>query len=122
MLLWSLEEVAHQLGGISTRTVRRLAAAGELTVVHVGPRLPRVLADSVHAYVARLAQGVHNHSCAESGAWKGEALCPTNDLIRQSGTSVTPTQAAKELDAVLARPTTGKLRRWKQSGSLKRIK
>lgn len=122
MLLWPFEEVAHQLGGISTRTVRRLVAAGELPVVYVGPRLPRVPADSVHAYVARLAQGVHNSSCAESEAWKGKTPWSTDEMIPRSIGVVSPMQAARELDALLARPTAARPKRLKQSGSLKRIK
>ena len=38
-LLWSLEEAARQLGGVSTRTVRRLLEAGEIEPRRVGRRL-----------------------------------------------------------------------------------
>ena len=38
-LLWNLEEAARQLGGISTQTVRRLIAQGELATVRVGSRV-----------------------------------------------------------------------------------
>ena len=37
-LLWSLEEAARQLGGISTKTVRRLAQQGAFPIVKLGRR------------------------------------------------------------------------------------
>ena len=38
MLLWNLDETARQLGGVSTRTVRRLLQRGELPTVRIGAR------------------------------------------------------------------------------------
>ena len=35
-LLWSLQEAARQLGGVSTRSVRRMIEAGELPAVRFG--------------------------------------------------------------------------------------
>jgi len=37
-LLWNLDEAARQLGGISTKTVRRLAQQGAFPLVKVGRR------------------------------------------------------------------------------------
>lgn len=54
-LLWSLEETAHQLGDVSKSTVRRLIHQGELSSCRVGLRLLRIPADSVRAYVERVA-------------------------------------------------------------------
>ena len=38
-LLWDLTETARQLGGVSTRTVRRLLQRGEIQAHRVGRRL-----------------------------------------------------------------------------------
>jgi len=120
-LLWSLDEVARQLGGVSVRTVRRLVENGILPVCRVG-RLVRIPSDFVREYVACMTQGMHNPSCAESGAWKGKKPWSTDETIPRSIGVVSPMQAARELDALLARPTAARPKRLKQSGSLKRIK
>ena len=51
-LLWSLEEAARQLGGVSTRTVRRLIDSGDLTAVKVGRRIT-IPADVAREWVAK---------------------------------------------------------------------
>lgn len=38
-LLWNLDEAARQLGGISIKTVRRLAKSGAFPLVKVGRRV-----------------------------------------------------------------------------------
>ncbi|WP_456378805.1 helix-turn-helix domain-containing protein [Thiolapillus sp.] len=62
-LLWSLNEAAQQLGGVSTRTVRRLIDRGELASCRVGRRL-MVVADSARSYVDGTMKPAHNQSCA----------------------------------------------------------
>ncbi len=121
MLLWSLEEAARQLGGVSKRTVQRLIERGDVAICRVG-RLVRIPSDSVRDYVARVTRGAHNLTGAESGAWKGNNLCHTDVKTPRFGGSVLPTQAARELDALLAQKIAGKPKRLKPSGSLKRIK
>jgi len=43
-------DAATYLGGVSVTTVKRLAAAGHLTVVHVGDR-PMVTVESLRAFI-----------------------------------------------------------------------
>ena len=50
-LLWSLEEAARQLGGISTRTVRRMAQQGAFPLVRIGRRT-LIPAAAVYVWVA----------------------------------------------------------------------
>ena len=71
-LLWSLEEAARQLGGISTRTVRRLLHVGEIEPRRVGKRL-LVCAASVHSYVERLGSEAQNQQGGMCGR-KAHAL------------------------------------------------
>ena len=58
-LLWSLEAAAKQLGGISTRAVRRLLEAGDIEPCHVGGRL-LVSVASVRSYVDRMRPSAQN--------------------------------------------------------------
>ncbi|MGC5248184.1 helix-turn-helix domain-containing protein [Gordonia sp. DT219] len=51
--LYSIDETAEQLGGISRTTVYELVSAGELTKVKLGRR-GLVTAESIAAYVDRL--------------------------------------------------------------------
>ncbi len=110
-LLWSLEEVARQLGGISKCTVRRLIQQGELVSRRVGRRLLRVPSDSVRAYIERtmkpvshakpaleamtedvavMAEGAENPDRAESVACKELKPCHTDARTHLSGGSSTP--------------------------------
>ena len=84
MLLWSIREVALQLGGVSTRTVQRLIKRGELAFVPVG-RLMRVPPGSVQDWIARNLKQAHNQPCAVSVAWKEFTPCHTDETTRQSG-------------------------------------
>jgi excisionase family DNA binding protein len=69
-LLWSLEEAARQLGGISTRTVRRLVAVGEIEPRRVGRRL-LVSAASVRDFVDRLGSKAQNWQSAGRDVQEG---------------------------------------------------
>jgi excisionase family DNA binding protein len=102
MLLWSLDETARQLGGLSRRTVQRLIHRGELPCIRMG-RLVRIPADAVREFVARKIETADNWKRAEPKAWKGAIPCHINAQIRLSGMPVIPTQAARELDVLLKR-------------------
>lgn len=115
MILWSVQEVARQLG-VSARTVFRLIARGNLPGLKLG-RLVRVPADAVLEYVAQLVAQAQNASCVVPVAWKGVIPCHTDERTRQFGGSVSTTQAAIELDALLARKIERKPKPSKPSGS-----
>lgn len=110
-LLWDIEETARQLGGVSTRTVRRLIMRGELPAVRVGRRVS-VPAAGVHTYIERNMQPAHNTPRAEPGVREGgNNACHTVARNPPSGGSITSMQAAKELAAVLELPIARKQRR-----------
>lgn len=115
MILWSVQEVARQLD-VSVRTVFRLIARGDLPGLKLG-RLVRVPADAVLEYVAHLVAQAQNASRVVPVAWKEVIPCHTDERTRQFGGSVSPTQAAIELDALLARKTERKPKPSKPSGS-----
>ncbi|MBX9812899.1 MAG: helix-turn-helix domain-containing protein [Burkholderiales bacterium] len=110
MLLWSLDETARQLGGLSRRTVQRLISRGELPFLRVG-RLVRIPADAVHEYVAARIKTADNQKGVEPVAWKGVAPCHLNAKIHRSSMSATPTQAAQELNVLLERLTKARRKR-----------
>ena len=107
MLLWSLDETARQLGGVSNRTVRRMVERGGIASVHVG-RLVWIVPDSVREFVACNAGQVHNSPRVGSLAWKGIDPCYTNAKAHLTGGQSTPTQPERELDALLEQLTGGK--------------
>src|SRR5450759_4131021 len=109
MLLWSLDETARQLGGISIRFVRRMVERGEILSVYVG-RLVRIRPESVYAFVELQTEQVHNSGCVGSLAWKGIDPCYTNAKAHRTGMQTTPTHPAKELDALLIQLTKRKLK------------
>ena len=111
-LLWSLEKVGRQLGGVSARTIRRLIARGALPVVRVG-RCIRVPVTGVHEYIARMTTPAHNLPRAEPGV-REEFTCHTVAKTVPFGGRPTPIQAARELDDLLKQPTVRKQRRSKQ--------
>ena len=115
MLLWSLDETARQLGGVSRRTVQRLLARGVLSFVHIGRR-KLVVPESVQQYVGQLADNVRR---AEPVALKGMTPCHTSAMNRRTGTQSSPMRRGKELDAVLSRLIGGKQKNSKQSGNSK---
>lgn len=110
MLLWSLEETAKQLGGVSVRTIRRMLEQRKLLPVRVQGRVC-VEVDSVNAYVASQTQQAHNSDCVGSVAWKGNDPCYENAKAHRTGGQTTPMQAAKELDVLLAQLTKRKPKR-----------
>lgn len=120
-LLWSFKEAARQLGGVSIRTVRRMIERGEIPAVRLG-RLVRIPADAIRAWVAQKSGQAHNPSCAELVAWKGVEPCHTSERIAQTGGRPILTQAASELDALLAQLTERKRKPSKRSGGRKPTK
>lgn len=120
MLLWSLDEVAAQLGGVSTRTVHRLIELGELPVCKVG-RLVRVPSEAVRDYVGRMTHQAHNRPGTESVTWKGNKSCHIDARTRRTGGSNTPMQAEKQLTDLLGQLTLNKRKPLKQNGDLKPI-
>lgn len=136
-LLWSLDDVAKQLGGVSVSTVRRLIQQGELASCRVGLRLLRVPVISVCAYIDRItkhdlyanqvteamtgevavvAQVGENRQRAESIACKELKPCLIDEKIHRIGGSNLPTQAANQLTNLLEQLTGRKRKHSKQSG------
>ena len=119
-LLWSLQEAARQLGGVSTRSVRRMIDAGELPAVSVR-RSIKIPVAAVLEWVERNMSYTHNHPCAGPSVLKEKSTChrsvktetrtvSTGVRTRHTGGPVTVTQAAKELAAVLELPAAKKPR------------
>lgn len=141
-LLWSLEEVARQLGGISKCTVRRLIHQGELASCRVGRRLLRVPAESVRSYVERtmkpvshakpvleamtrdvavMSEGAENSDRVESVACKEKTPCRTDARTRLTGGSNTPGHPEKsQLTDLLKQLIGGRRKRSKPSGGSRR--
>lgn len=119
-LLWSLEEAAQQLGGVSTRTVRRLLEAGEIEPRRVGRRL-LVCAASVRIFVdrsgpaeenaGRVGRDVREESTCLESAKRGTRTVSIGGRIRRTGGRRTRTQVAEELAKVLELQTDKKPRR-----------
>ena len=110
-LLWDLEETARQLGGVSTRTVRRLVQQREIAGVRVRSRV-MVSPESVRAYLAqqitgsdnpaRAGRDVRERSTCRKSARHGTWTVSTGERTRPTGGRPTWTRAARELDALLA--------------------
>jgi len=109
VLLWSLQEAARQLGGISTRSVRRMIDAGELPAVAVRRSL-KVPVAAVQEWVEQNMIRAHNRSSAGPRVRKEVSTCHTVARIVPFGGQVSPTTAAKELDDLL-KPQTRRRRK-----------
>ena len=106
-LAYGLKEAAAKLGGISVRSVQRLIARGLLPTIRVTRRV-LIPAEALVRLVAGEAAVRDNVPGAEPVAWKGTKPCYSNARGRRSGTSVIPTRAATELNALLERLTERK--------------
>jgi len=93
----------QQLGGIHPRTVRRLIDRGDIQSKKIGRRL-LITAESVRAYIDTPATAKDNPTSAGHHAQE-RSQCHTNAKILRFGGSASPTQVAKELDALLRQPT-----------------
>ena len=116
MLLWNLEEVARQLGSISPRTVRRLIEKGELPSVRAGSRLlipSSAVTQWIECQTVTYAKNGVGRIAGDNGrcpSEKTKTAC-TSAAIPRTGGPATPTQAARELAAVLKLPTARTPRR-----------
>ena len=99
MLLWNLEEVARQLGGISTKTVRRMTATGQLPIVRIGRRA-LIPAAAVADWVS------HNQQARPA---QEKEKCHSTNAVK-SGGSDSPRQTAEKYGKLLQLPTDGKRR------------
>ena len=111
-LLWTLQEAARQLGGLSIRTVRRMQQRGDLPAVRIGRRV-MVPVEAARAWVEDNVILAQNLECAGSDVRKEDCTCrsakPTemasiNEAIRRTGGPATRMQAAVELGAQLGKP------------------
>jgi excisionase family DNA binding protein len=110
VLLWTADEAAQQLGGVSAWTVRRMLASGELPRVKVRGAV-RIPAQAVLNWVAHQIDVADNRCRVGSGVRKKEVkACHINANGAATGGSRTSTRAAKELDALLE-PRTARKRR-----------
>ncbi|RUQ28715.1 MAG: DNA-binding protein [Candidatus Competibacteraceae bacterium] len=98
-LLWNLDEAARQLGGISIKTVRRLAKSGAFPLVKVGRRV-LIPALAVTNWV--------NHTPQARPAQENEKCHSTNAVT--SGGCASPRQTAENYGKLLALPTIAKPR------------
>ena len=120
-LLWDLKEAARQLGGISTRTVRRLIDEREITPQKIGRRL-MVNRASVIAYLDRGATAAHtDRPTPATGAnpWQPGAT-KTGSIAAKThptGGHRSPPQMAGELARVLKLPTAKRPKRCSQNGA-----
>ena len=111
-LVWDKRTVAKKLS-VSERTVTRLVDRGKLACVHIG-RSIRIPVDSVHKLLDSPALKGDNHSRVGS-AVPEKSICHINAKTVRIGGQRSPTQAAKELDALLELPTARKRKPSKQS-------
>ena len=98
-LLWNLDEAARPLGGISTKTVRRLAQQGAFPLVKLGRRA-MIPAIAVTNWV--------NHTQSARPAQENEKSHSTNAVT--SGGCASPRQTAENYGKLLALPTIAKPR------------
>ena len=95
-LLWTQKEVGKALG-VSTKTVSRHIARGELPTVKIG-RSIKVPKASVLVWIQ--AQTRYNHGCVGS-AVQEKRTCHINAKEVRTGGYRSPIQMGKELDALL---------------------
>lgn len=88
---------AAEVLGVSPRTVRRMVDRGQLPVVNLSARCHRIDPDDIDRMIQANKQ-VRENECRTAGK-----TAPT-------GTSRTPTQAARELESLLAQPIRMKTR------------
>ncbi|MDR1646759.1 MAG: helix-turn-helix domain-containing protein [Zoogloeaceae bacterium] len=103
--------------------MRRLIERGSLPVCRIG-RLMRVPSEAVREFIAQRTEGGHNVPCAvsETHTLRSKKSWSTDAKIPRSIGVVSQTQAARELDALLARQTCAKRKPSKASGNSKRIR
>lgn len=126
-LLWNLEETARQLGNVSSRTVLRMIARGEIATKKVGRRR-MVVSQSVRDWLDGDLQPTHTTNCVGRDVRgvnvcqkhaNGKATASTADRIHRTGGQATSTQVAKELADLLAPGTNRSQKQYSQNGGCK---
>jgi excisionase family DNA binding protein len=102
-MLLTLPEAAEQLR-VSTRTIRRIVACGDLPAIVIR-RAVRIRATDLRTYVDECARNLHTGQCAGPDVRKGDGTCHTDATIVPFGGRLTSTQAERELDALLEQQT-----------------
>lgn len=110
LLLLDLTEAARRLGGISTRTVRRLIECGELPSVRVGRRITIPIA-ALRTWVAKQCPLAHTHGGAGEAVPEEKRTCQESANVtktefspvrtRRSGGRAIQTEAANRLADLL---------------------
>ncbi len=101
MSLISVEQAAGMLG-VSRSTAYRMAQDHLIPTVRMLKRGVRIHREQLQEMIdAEAAASIH-----AAGGISGETVCPAKETIRPIGGSLSNNQMAKELDALLARPTS----------------
>lgn len=112
-LLWTVDQAAESMR-LSTRTVRRLIAAGELQAVRVRSRV-RLQPEAVAEYVARcVGQAVGETTCKSASKIKTESI---SGATRRTGGQVSQTEAGAKLANLLGLGSQTIQEKRKQSAS-----
>ena len=119
-LLWSLDEAAKAMGGISARTVRRLIQTGELPAIRIRGCAPRIRPEDVQTWIEQNIARDHNNGARGSVPKQEKSTCLTNVVTAQFGGRRTPMPADAALGARLGLKIEKKPSLLKQNGSLKR--
>ena len=102
-IFWTKKEVADHLH-VSTKTISRLIAQGELPFIQIG-RSIRIQKTDVFAFLERQKQ--YNLGCVGS-AVQEKSTCHINAKKARIGGHRSSMQTAKELDALLEPPSARK--------------
>lgn len=126
-LLWDLEETARQLGNVSSRTVLRMIARGDITSKKVGRRR-MVVSQSVRSWLDGDAQPAHTANSVGRDV-RGVNVCQKHangkvtasiaDPIHRTGGQATSTRVARELADLLAPGTNRRQKQYSQNGGCK---
>lgn len=118
-VLWTISEAAERLS-VSKRTIQRLVDQRILPTTRIlgCVRLPVQGTLEVLQAMTSIAAVETNNTVTTI---TGDSVCRTDAKIRQFGGPAILTQAAAELDALLARRATGKPKTSKRSGVSKPI-
>ncbi|MFZ4790849.1 MAG: hypothetical protein ACOYMW_08160 [Candidatus Competibacteraceae bacterium] len=106
-LLWNLDEAARQLGGVSIRTIERMIADGEFSVIYIRKRR-MIAAEIVRQWL--VAQNESARARLEKTPCSREktATASTNNRGRRTGTQVIAMHKGNAAAEVQARITAAK--------------
>jgi len=119
-LLWTLDEAGKAMGGISSRTVRRLIQTGELQAIRIRGCAPRIRPEDVQTWIEQNLTPGHNNGARGSVPKQEKSTCLTNVMTAPFGGRRTPMPADAALGARLGLKIEKKPSPLKQNGSLKR--